>query len=864
MEVEAKFVLPDQDTVSRLIGIVRLGPFVPAGGTSRQVRDRYLDTSTFALYRSGYACRLRDQGGRRIATLKGLGAAESAIHRRVEKESALPDDAGLDPGTWPEGEVRELALSLSSGLPLVELFVIEQTRYVRELVRDERTVAEMSIDQGEIHAGGQQRPFWTLEIELLASGTLDDLEFLVQHLTQTWGLVPEPYTKFDWGLAFLDQVAAGGGEGTARLSMEERVHLQEIAGRAEDRRAQEWAQLILGWDRGVPVRELAKQAGLSRSWSYELLQRFRAERLSIFPAGLVAPEELESARFQGEEPPEPEVQVPGVDLSDPDVVAALPAAHGTVTIDELCERFQVDMAHAYGVVRHAVVLFDATASFHKLGPEHRHLLEVMGLLHNVGLETDPDRHHVAGRDIVLDNPIDGLTEIEQRMVAAAIYLHRKKINRKRLQTEVVTSLPPGIRNDVLVLAALLRAADGLDFSQGQTSVLGPVQVTSAAILACVSGPSAQVDAARAQAKADLWERLFDVPFLFSTQDLPAGEPGAPSQESHDEHRVAMPAASEPKPARVQVDAPGVLPADPMSEAGRKVLYFHFLRMLKHEQGTRAGEDIEELHDMRVATRRMRAALRVFGPYFKSRAIRPYVVGLRRTARALGAVRDLDVFMEEARTYLATLPAEQAHDLDPLLEAWQAQRKQARAEMIAYLDGAKYRDFVQAFQLFLETAGAGERKFRGIPPEPTHVAHVGPQLIYTCWAGVQAFGPLLHGAPVAVLHALRIECKKLRYVLEFFREVLGPEVGEVIAEVTALQDHLGHLNDANVANALLSDFLFGSGRDDSSPSLIAPGVVAYLAVKQRELQRLMGTFPQAWEQFNRPEVRRWLAGAVAVL
>ena len=118
--------------------------------------------------------------------------------------------------------------------------------------------------------------------------------------------------------------------------------------------------------------------------------------------------------------------------------------------------------------------------------------------------------------------------------------------------------------------------------------------------------------------------------------------------------------------------------------------------------------------------------------------------------------------------------------------------------------------------------------------------------------------------MAVLHALRIECKRLRYTLEFFREVLGSEVEEVITEVVRLQDHLGDLNDADVANAMLSDFLFAAPGTAPAERVIAPGVVAYLAVKQRELQTLIESFPLTWERFNRPEVRNWLASAVAVL
>jgi CHAD domain-containing protein len=326
----------------------------------------------------------------------------------------------------------------------------------------------------------------------------------------------------------------------------------------------------------------------------------------------------------------------------------------------------------------------------------------------------------------------------------------------------------------------------------------------------------------------------------------------------------------PTPGKTLLDkarsmgTPGVLPDDPMSEAGRKVLAFHFARMLEHEPGTRAGVDIEELHDMRVATRRMRSAFRVFAPYYKARAIRPYVVGLRRTARALGSVRDLDVFMQKANGYLGDLGPGRAHELDLLLDAWRAQRERARAGMLEVLDSSKYRDFVDAFGLFLESAGTASRQSVRIPPRPTLVRHVAPQLIYGRWASVQAFSPLLEGAHISVLHALRIECKRLRYTLEFFSEVLAPKAKLAIEAVVKLQDHLGELNDADVANAMLSDFLFAPRAEGEGERLIAPGVVAYLAAKQRELQSLIDTFSQAWETFNQPEIRRALASAVAIL
>ena len=99
---------------------------------------------------------------------------------------------------------------------------------------------------------------------------------------------------------------------------------------------------------------------------------------------------------------------------------------------------------------------------------------------------------------------------------------------------------------------------------------------------------------------------------------------------------------------------------------------------------------------------------------------------------------------------------------------------------------------------------------------------------------------------------------------------------VIKEVTALQDHLGELHDADVADHLLRDFLDGgtgalpsftsSKKRTESPRrrIMAPGVALYLAEKQTELQTMVRTFPEVWAHFNRLEVRQNLAASVAVL
>ncbi len=292
----------------------------------------------------------------------------------------------------------------------------------------------------------------------------------------------------------------------------------------------------------------------------------------------------------------------------------------------------------------------------------------------------------------------------------------------------------------------------------------------------------------------------------------------------------------------------IRPDDPMSEAGRKTLRLHFERILAHEPGTRLGTDIEELHDMRVATRRMRAAFGIFEPYFDPAAIKPFLQGLRRTGRALGPVRDLDVFEENARRYLRTLPAGEAGALGGLLAAWQAEREQARTVMLAYLDSKGYGRFLWRFDRFLATPGKGALPAPHDSPDSWQVQHMAPALIGTRYEAVRAYEPRLASADIATLHALRIDFKLLRYALEFFVPVLGPEAGKVINAVKRIQDHLGELHDADVAVHLLQDFLAREPGDTN-------GLLAYLQDRQQERQRLLETFPAAWANFDGEAVRR---------
>ncbi len=314
--------------------------------------------------------------------------------------------------------------------------------------------------------------------------------------------------------------------------------------------------------------------------------------------------------------------------------------------------------------------------------------------------------------------------------------------------------------------------------------------------------------------------------------------------------------------------PGVQPDDLLSEAGRKVLRYHFGQMLLHEDGTRLGEDIEELHDMRVATRRMRAAFEVFADAYTPKSLKKLLNDLRTTGRTLGKVRDLDVFIEKARHYEAALPPDRQADLEPLLASWGQEREQARAKMVDYLDSNKYADFKLEYYEFLSTPFAGARQQPEEPLTPRRVREIAPVLIYTRLASVRAFDAILENATLEQFHALRIEFKKLRYTVEFFREVLGDEERGVINDLKTIQDHLGDLNDAQVATQILRDFLTQWDNQQSalpvSQRTGPEAVLAYLLYRYAEREQLMQSFQEKWQLFNQSDFQHRLALAVSTL
>ena len=277
-----------------------------------------------------------------------------------------------------------------------------------------------------------------------------------------------------------------------------------------------------------------------------------------------------------------------------------------------------------------------------------------------------------------------------------------------------------------------------------------------------------------------------------------------------------------------------------------VMRRHFATFLANEPGTRLGEDIEALHDMRVAARRLRAAMQAFRPWLPVRAQR-FRNELGYVGRALGEVRDLDVFLETLESWEHDDP-EHAEALAAIGTVLQARRNVARSRMLTVLDRRRYDIFVERFAAWLRH-GSPVSFVAGRQP----ILAVAPGLVEKRYARVRKLANAITAeSPPADYHNLRIEGKKLRYAVEFVTPVYGQPATDFAKQLTALQDVLGLHQDAYVAMDLLGELASTSGRRLGPETVLAMGSVQERY--RRDAANLRGQFPRVYK----PMRKRWRA------
>jgi triphosphatase len=269
-------------------------------------------------------------------------------------------------------------------------------------------------------------------------------------------------------------------------------------------------------------------------------------------------------------------------------------------------------------------------------------------------------------------------------------------------------------------------------------------------------------------------------------------------------------------------------------------------MLAKEPGTRLGDDIEELHDMRVATRRLRAALSLFADVLPETALKARAE-IGWVGQGLGAVRDLDVQIEQLGKWLDAAEQEDWEALAILRTLLHKQRETARAAMLEMLDSRRYESFVSRFSRTLRA-----RHVARSGPAAQPALALAPELIATRYRSVRkAANRIGPDSPAAEYHRLRIRGKRLRYALEFLGDLYPGRTQPLIKRLVAVQDLLGRHQDADVAIDRLRQLAL-SGTDDLDPrTIFAMGEIAERH-RQAAIQ-LRAQFPAAYARLSN---KRW--------
>ena len=288
-----------------------------------------------------------------------------------------------------------------------------------------------------------------------------------------------------------------------------------------------------------------------------------------------------------------------------------------------------------------------------------------------------------------------------------------------------------------------------------------------------------------------------------------------------------------------------------ADAVRIVLSRLFQTLLANREGVNSDLDTEFLHDFRVAVRRTRSALTQIKHIFPAGPTGRFKKEFAWLTELTGPCRDLDVLLLRLSDYTAPLPEQSRKALEPLAESIQARSTREHRKLSRGLASKRLELLLQSWEHFL--AEPLPATSRGARP----IREVASKRIRTACNRVLKQGDRIDptSAPEA-LHLLRIECKKLRYLLEFFRSLYPEdEMRQLIEALKGLQDNLGDFNDFAVHQEMLKDFARELMHQDDigAETLMSVGrlvdLLEHLQVKQRKI------FATQYRSFSRNSNRR---------
>jgi CHAD domain-containing protein len=225
------------------------------------------------------------------------------------------------------------------------------------------------------------------------------------------------------------------------------------------------------------------------------------------------------------------------------------------------------------------------------------------------------------------------------------------------------------------------------------------------------------------------------------------------------------------------------------------LTHHAQWLLSHDPGARLGREPESLHQMRVATRQLRAILRTASPLLVPEWAHSLRDELRWLGRLLGPARDLDVQLAYFREESASLDARDRRPLSSFIAHLEAQRSKAQEVLLNELKNARYLDLVRRLQQAAQDPTAVE--------STVMLRDLAKDEFTKLRDTIRQAGPTPTNATI---HETRIKTKRARYAAELAEPTVGKPATRFINKARVVQNVLGMHQDAIQAETYIRTFL----------------------------------------------------------
>jgi CHAD domain-containing protein len=286
------------------------------------------------------------------------------------------------------------------------------------------------------------------------------------------------------------------------------------------------------------------------------------------------------------------------------------------------------------------------------------------------------------------------------------------------------------------------------------------------------------------------------------------------------------------------------------EAIQRIFVFLLSCMRRNEEGIIDDLDSAFLHDLRVAVRRTRSALSLLKGVLTADAADRFNEDFRYIGQITGPVRDLDIYLLNEKKYKDSVPQRLQPGLTYFFETLADRRKEAQQELIKSLRSIRYQQILTDWSQLLDQEDIPPTGKKATIP----IGILAGKIIHKRFRRILADGTNIHqGSPDSELHKLRLQCKKLRYCLEFFATLYEPQhMNQFIKQLKMLQDNLGDFNDLSVQQEMLADYLSKINQDSKNSHELAASIGGLMTALAAQHHLVRTHFEKTFDHFCRPK------------